>query len=123
MIVTPLAAESLGVRSVATYVECGQTRVLIDPGAMLAPSRFNREPAEEEWDALRRANDRISAYATRASLIFVSHYHEDHFRHDPGTHAAHVPRYRDIRAPGVPLGPVVPACATGKWRAPWVSRS
>ena len=87
MIVTPLAAESLGVRSVATYVECGQTRILIDPGAMLAPSRFNLEPVEEEWDALRRANDRISAYATRASLIFVSHYHEDHFRHDPAFYA------------------------------------
>lgn len=87
MIVTPLAAESLGVRSVATYVECGQTRVLIDPGAMLAPSRFNLPPVEDEWEALRRANDRISAYATRASLIFVSHYHEDHFRHDPGLYA------------------------------------
>ena len=87
MIITPLAAESLGVRSVATYVECGQTRVLIDPGAMLAPSRFNLPPVEDEWEALRRANDRISAYATRASLIFVSHYHEDHFRHDPGLYA------------------------------------
>jgi len=69
---------------VATYVECGQTRVLIDPGAMLAPSRFNLAPVEEEWEALRRANDRITGYAARASLIFVSHYHEDHFRHDPG---------------------------------------
>jgi len=87
LIVTPLAAESLGVRSVATYVECGQTRVLIDPGAMLAPSRFNLPPVEDEWEALRRANDRISGYATRASLIFVSHYHEDHFRHDPGLYA------------------------------------
>ncbi len=87
MIVTPLAADSLGVRSVATYVECGQTRVLIDPGAVLAPSRFNLPPVEEEWEALRRANDRISTYATRASLIFVSHYHEDHFRHDPGLYA------------------------------------
>jgi len=87
LIVTPLAAESLGVRSVATYVECGQTRVLIDPGAMLAPSRFNLPPVEDEWEALRCANDRISAYATRASLIFVSHYHEDHFRHDPGLYA------------------------------------
>jgi predicted metallo-beta-lactamase superfamily hydrolase len=84
MNVIPLAAESLGVRSMATYVECGGTRVLIDPGAMLAPNRFNLAPAEEEWEALRRANDRISAYATRASLVFVSHYHEDHFRHDPG---------------------------------------
>ena len=83
----PLAADSLGVRSMATYVECGETRVLIDPGAMLAPTRFNLAPAEEEWEALRRANDRISAYATRASLVFVSHYHEDHFRHDPGFYA------------------------------------
>jgi len=87
MIVTPLAAESLGVRSVATYVEVGQTRVLIDPGAILAPSRFNLPPVEEEWEALHRANDRISTYAARASLIFISHYHEDHFRHDPGLYA------------------------------------
>src|SRR5216684_3825665 len=65
MKVIPLAAESLGVRSMATYVECGETRVLIDPGAMLAPNRFNLAPVEEEWEALRRANDRISADATR----------------------------------------------------------
>jgi len=81
--VVPLAADSLGVRSMATYVECGQTRVLIDPGAVLAPNRFGLPPADEEWEALRRANDRISAYATRAGVIFLSHYHEDHFRHDP----------------------------------------
>jgi uncharacterized protein len=87
MIVVPLAAESLGVRSMATYVECGDTRILIDPGATLAPSRFNLAPADEEWEALRGANDRISAYAARASLIFVSHYHEDHFRHDTGLYA------------------------------------
>src|SRR5260370_21704709 len=87
MIVTALAAVSLGVLWVATYVECGQTRVLIDPGAILAPSRFNLPPVEEEWEALRRANDRISTYAARASLIFISHYHEDHFRHDPGLYA------------------------------------
>ncbi|MGH7397903.1 MAG: MBL fold metallo-hydrolase [Candidatus Rokuibacteriota bacterium] len=87
MIITPLAAESLGVRSMATYVECGATRVLIDPGAVLAPNRFGLPPAEEEWEALRRANDRISAYAARASMVFVSHYHEDHFRHDPELYA------------------------------------
>jgi len=81
--VVPLAADSLGVRSMATYVECGQTRVLIDPGAVLAPNRFGLPPADEEWEALRRANDRISAYAMRAGVIFLSHYHEDHFRHDP----------------------------------------
>jgi predicted metallo-beta-lactamase superfamily hydrolase len=84
--VIPLAADSLGVRSMATYVELGGTGILIDPGATLAPSRFKLPPAAEEWDALRRANDRISAYAARASLIFVSHYHDDHFRSDPKTY-------------------------------------
>ena len=83
MKVIPLAADSLGVRSMATYVECGETRILIDPGASLGASRFNLPPSDEEWDALKRANDRISAYATRATVVFVSHYHEDHFRYDP----------------------------------------
>jgi hypothetical protein len=84
MNVIPLAADSLGVRSVATYVECGDTRIVIDPGASLGRSRFNLPPADAEWEALKRANDRISAYAGRATTIFVSHYHEDHFRYDPG---------------------------------------
>jgi len=84
--IVPLAAESLGVRSMATYVEVGQTGILIDPGATLAPSRFNLPPSAEEWEALRRANDRISGYAARADLIFVSHYHEDHFRSDPASY-------------------------------------
>jgi hypothetical protein len=87
MKVLPLAAESLGVRSMATYVEAGDTTILIDPGASLAPARYGLPPAEPEWEALRRANDRISAYAARASLVFVSHYHEDHFRTDPSTYA------------------------------------
>src|SRR2546430_650265 len=40
MKVIPLAADSLGVRSMATYVEVADTGILIDPGATLAPSRF-----------------------------------------------------------------------------------
>jgi predicted metallo-beta-lactamase superfamily hydrolase len=82
MKVVPLAADSLGVRSVATYVECGETRILIDPGAALGAGRFGLPPADAEWEALRRANDRISAYAERAGWVFVSHYHDEHYRHD-----------------------------------------
>lgn len=87
MNIIPLAAESLGVRSMATYVECGQTRILIDPGAALGPNRYGLPPAEEEWVALKRANDRVSAYTNRAHVIFVSHYHEDHFRYDAEAYA------------------------------------
>jgi predicted metallo-beta-lactamase superfamily hydrolase len=95
--VIPLAAESLGVRSMATYVEAGGASLLIDPGATLAPLRFNLPPAEPEWEALRRANDRISAYAARASLVFVSHYHEDHFRSDPAAYAGRRVLVKDPR--------------------------
>ena len=97
MKVVPLAAESLGVRSMATYVEVGRTGILIDPGATLAPSRFGLPPAEEEWEALRRANDRISAYAARSSFVFVSHYHEDHFRSDPASYAGRRVLLKDPR--------------------------
>ena len=97
MNVVPLAADSLGVRSMATYVECGQTRILIDPGAVVAPNRFGLPPADEEWEALRRANDRISAYGTRAGLIFLSHYHEDHFRYDPGLYQGRTVWAKDAR--------------------------
>lgn len=114
MNVIPLAADSLGVRSVATYVECGATRILIDPGASLGASRFNLPPADEEWDALKRANDRISAYARRASFVFISHYHEDHFRYDAEL-------YRDksvwAKDPGRMLGKTQGARAGKLWKA------
>jgi predicted metallo-beta-lactamase superfamily hydrolase len=97
MKVLPLAADSLGVRSMATYVEAGATGILIDPGATLAPSRYGLPPSAEEWDALKRANDRISAYAARARYVFVSHYHEDHFRSDPATYVGRVVLAKDPR--------------------------
>src|SRR4030095_972451 len=97
MKVIPLAAESLGVRSMATYVEVGKTGILIDPGATLAPARFGLPPSQEEWEALRRANDRISAYAARSSFVFVSHYHEDHFRSDPASYVGRIVLAKDPR--------------------------
>jgi predicted metallo-beta-lactamase superfamily hydrolase len=97
MKIVPLAADSLGVRSMATYVEAGSTGLLIDPGATLAPARYGLPPSQEEWEALRRANDRISAYATRARYVFLSHYHEDHFRSDPVSYAGCVVLAKDPR--------------------------
>jgi len=97
MRIIPLAADSLGVRSMATYVEAGSTGLLLDPGATLAPARYGLPPSQEEWEALRRANDRISAYAARAQYIFLSHYHEDHFRSDPVNYAGRIVLAKDPR--------------------------
>ena len=71
--------------------------VLVDPGATLAPERFGLPPADAEWEALRRANDRISLYAGRADLVFVSHYHDDHFRSGPNCYAGRAVVARDPR--------------------------
>ena len=46
MKIIPLAADSLGVRSMATYVEAGSTGLLLDPGATLAPARYGLPPSE-----------------------------------------------------------------------------
>jgi uncharacterized protein len=87
MRVMPLAADSLGVRSMATYVEAGELRLLLDPGAALSPRRYDLPPAPEEQEALKRALDRIEAYARRATHITISHYHSDHFRPEAAIYA------------------------------------
>src|SRR2546427_3137774 len=64
--VIPLAAESLGVRSMATYVEAGDLRILIDPRATLAPAPPGLPPADAEWQAPRRAHPRPPPHPPRA---------------------------------------------------------
>lgn len=97
MRVMPLAADSLGVRSMATYVEAGELRLLLDPGATLSPRRYGLAPTPEEEEALKRALDRIEGYARRATLITVSHYHGDHYRPEPELYAGRRVWARDPR--------------------------
>jgi uncharacterized protein len=79
MIITPLAAESLGVRSSAVFIETADVNVLIDPGVSLAPLRHGLPPHPLE---IRRMNERwrvIKEHAERADILIISHYHFDHF--------------------------------------------
>ena len=87
MRVVPLAADSMGVRSMATYVESGELRLLLDPGATVSPRRYGLEPTPDEVEALARAIDRIGAYAVRAHFVSVSHFHADHYRMEPQLYA------------------------------------
>jgi predicted metallo-beta-lactamase superfamily hydrolase len=74
----PLAAESLGVRSLATYVKTPDIGILIDPGVAIAPERYGLPPAPEEFQALEEARKRIQEYSHKADVIIISHYHYDH---------------------------------------------
>ncbi len=76
--VIPLAAESLGVRSMCTYVETPDARILLDAGVSLGPSRFGFPPHPREYKALKAARKRIAQAARKAEVVTISHYHFDH---------------------------------------------
>lgn len=76
--VTPLAAESLGVRSMCTYVETPDVRVLLDAGVSLCPKRFGLLPHPKEFQAIVKSRERIAEAATKAEVVTISHYHNDH---------------------------------------------
>ena len=82
MDVTPVAFESLGVRSMATYAEAGGKKVFIDPSAALGPSRYGLPPHGLELDALSESKRRIRELALKSDILIITHYHYDH--HDPG---------------------------------------
>lgn len=78
MKVTPLAFESLGVRSMATFIQTDQ-KILIDPGTSLGPKRFGLPPWKTEFEALYETRTSIQEHAQVADIITISHYHHDHF--------------------------------------------
>jgi len=83
--VVPLAAESLGVRSMCTYVETPDVRVLLDAGVSLGPNRFGFPPHPREYDALAECRKKVAGWAEKAEVVTISHYHFDH----------HTPSYTD----------------------------
>ncbi len=83
--VAPLAEESFGVRSMCTYIETSDVKILLDAGASLAPNRFGYPPHPREYQAIAECRERISKAAEKADIVTISHYHFDH----------HTPSYTD----------------------------
>lgn len=78
MDIIPLAAESMGVRSMATLVDTGSIRVLIDPGACLAPSRYGLPPTAEERAVYEATVSHIIGVICQVDAVVVTRYHEEH---------------------------------------------
>lgn len=74
-----MAEESLGVRSMALFVETRDVSILFDPGLSLSPRRFGLPPHPRELERARELRTRILEYASRAAVVTISHYHRDHF--------------------------------------------
>jgi len=76
--VTPLAAESFGVRSMCTFVETPDVKVLLDAGLSLAPFRFSLLPHPVEFQTISKLRRCIAKAADQAEVVTISHYHFDH---------------------------------------------
>jgi predicted metallo-beta-lactamase superfamily hydrolase len=83
--VTPLAAESFGVRSMCTLVETADVKVLLDAGVSLCPYRFGLLPHPLEFKTIDKLRGYIAEAAETAEVVTISHYHFDH----------HTPSYED----------------------------
>jgi predicted metallo-beta-lactamase superfamily hydrolase len=83
--VTPLAAESFGVRSMCTFVVTPDIKVLLDAGVSLCPNRFGLPPHPIEFRTIDSLRRRIAEAANNAEVVTISHYHFDH----------HTPSYED----------------------------
>jgi len=80
--IKPLAFDSLGVRSMATFISTPDVNIIIDPSASLAPLRYGLPPHELEVKELQNSIEVIKNYISFSDVVVITHYHYDH--HDPG---------------------------------------
>jgi len=81
MKIVPLSFDSLGTRSMATYVETPDVAVLIDPGVALAPNRYSYPPHPIEVERMMEDWRTIEKFSKKSDIMIVTHYHYDH--HNP----------------------------------------
>ncbi len=74
-----LAADSMGVRSMATIVEVGGVKIAIDPGVSYAPRRYGLPPHPRELERLEEKKELIYRELMDTDIIVITHYHYDHY--------------------------------------------
>ena len=85
MRVSIIAADSMGVRSLCTLVESAAgTRILIDPGASLAPRRYGLPPHPVEEARLEEVLGEIRSLMRDVHAVAITHYHYDHYLYRRG---------------------------------------
>ncbi len=77
--IDPIAAESFGIRSMATFIKTPDTSIVVDPGCSLG-QRMRLDPHPREYEALFRANQRLVDACKKAEVLTISHFHYDHLK-------------------------------------------
>jgi|UniRef100_A0A7V3RIR3 predicted metallo-beta-lactamase superfamily hydrolase len=81
MKILPVAFDSFGARSMATFVETKDVKIFIDPAVSLAPDRYSLPPHKVEIERHRKLWDNIKKWVALADIVIITHYHYDH--HNP----------------------------------------
>lgn len=81
MKIIPLSFDSLGTRSMSTFVETKDVSILIDAGVALAPNRYGYPPHPIEIKRMMEDWAKIKKFAKKADVLVLTHYHYDH--HNP----------------------------------------
>ncbi len=81
MKIVPVAFDSMGARSMATYVETNDVKIFIDPGVSISPDRYSLPPHRIEIDRHRKLWDDIKKWVACSDIVVITHYHYDH--HNP----------------------------------------
>lgn len=76
--ITPIASETFGVRSMATFVDAKNIRILLDPGAALG-FRYGLFPHPLEYSALETSRENLREISEKSDIIVITHYHYDHY--------------------------------------------
>lgn len=79
MNIIPVAFDSMGVRSMCTFVNTPKLNILIDPGLALAKKRLGFPPSNIEFRTFNVFKDKIVNFAKRSDIILVTHYHYSHY--------------------------------------------
>lgn len=78
MRVIPIASDSMGTRSMATFVETRDLKVIIDPAVALGPKRNGLPPHPMEIEKMEEDWREIREYTARSDVVVITHYHYDH---------------------------------------------
>ncbi|NQT26479.1 hypothetical protein HQ585_14090 [candidate division KSB1 bacterium] len=74
MKITPVASDSMGSRSMATFVETDPLSIFINPGADLAKMRLGYVPHQLEEYQLEKHLERIHLYIESAKICIITRY-------------------------------------------------
>jgi predicted metallo-beta-lactamase superfamily hydrolase len=76
--VSPIAFESFGARSMCTYIETPDVRILLDAGVSLGPNRYGFPPHPREYRVLKERRTLMLEASEKTDVVTISHYHFDH---------------------------------------------